>query len=32
MVRAGFIPLVNEWWHFDATLPEQARKRYRLIP
>jgi D-alanyl-D-alanine dipeptidase len=32
MVRAGFIPLVNEWWHFDAELVPAARRRYQLVP
>jgi zinc D-Ala-D-Ala dipeptidase len=32
MVRAGFIPLVNEWWHFDSALVPDARKRYRIVP
>jgi len=32
MVKAGFIPLVNEWWHFDSATVPETRKRYRLIP
>jgi zinc D-Ala-D-Ala dipeptidase len=32
MVRAGFVPLVNEWWHFDSALVPDARKRYRIVP
>jgi len=32
MVRAGFIQLAIEWWHFDCTSKAKARKRYRQIP
>lgn len=32
MVSAGFIPLANEWWHFDSGSVDAARQRYRIIP
>jgi len=31
MVRAGFRPRANEWWHFDCEPAEWARERYPLI-
>lgn len=31
MVRAGFAPIVNEWWHFDCASPAETRRRYRII-
>jgi D-alanyl-D-alanine dipeptidase len=32
MVRAGFRPLRNEWWHFDCASQKDTRRRYREIP
>jgi D-alanyl-D-alanine dipeptidase len=32
MLRAGFLPLDNEWWHFDCATGSEARKRYARIP
>ena len=31
MVRAGFVPLEIEWWHFDCMAPRRARKRFRTL-
>lgn len=31
MVKAGFIPLSFEWWHFDGMEKEKARKTYKII-
>jgi zinc D-Ala-D-Ala dipeptidase len=31
MVRAGFLPIGNEWWHFDCATPAQAAKLYPQI-
>ena len=31
MVRAGFRPRANEWWHFDCEDAGVARERYPLI-
>ena len=32
MVKAGFHPLANEWWHFDGLPPAEARQRERPLP
>jgi D-alanyl-D-alanine dipeptidase len=32
MLRAGFRPLRNEWWHFDCASQADTRRRYREIP
>jgi D-alanyl-D-alanine dipeptidase len=32
MVKAGFRPLGNEWWHFDCAAPAQVRKSYPILP
>ncbi|MDP2315580.1 MAG: M15 family metallopeptidase [Pseudomonadota bacterium] len=32
MVRAGFLPLEHEWWHFDCASGTEARRRYAKIP
>jgi D-alanyl-D-alanine dipeptidase len=32
MVRAGFLPISNEWWHFNCATPRQTRARYRIVP
>lgn len=32
MLRAGFYPLDNEWWHFDCAPPAEARTRYPRLP
>jgi zinc D-Ala-D-Ala dipeptidase len=32
MLRAGFRPLRNEWWHFDCASQADTRQRYREIP
>ena len=31
MTEAGFLPISNEWWHFEAIRIAQAPKVYRLI-
>ncbi|MFN3199009.1 MAG: M15 family metallopeptidase [Bradymonadia bacterium] len=31
MVRAGFLPLDNEWWHFNCATPQETRRRYSII-
>lgn len=31
MVKAGFIPLSFEWWHFNGMQKNIARKRYQII-
>jgi D-alanyl-D-alanine dipeptidase len=31
MLRAGFIPVSFEWWHFDAFEKEYVRKRFVII-
>jgi len=31
MVRAGFIPLNNEWWHFNCTTAAEVRRRYKIV-
>ena len=31
MVKAGFIPLSFEWWHFNGMAKADARKRYKII-
>jgi D-alanyl-D-alanine dipeptidase len=28
MQKAGFIPISNEWWHFDALQHRRLRARY----
>ena len=32
MLRAGFLPLDHEWWHFDCAPSAEARRRYTMIP
>jgi D-alanyl-D-alanine dipeptidase len=31
MVRAGFYPLANEWWHFNCATNAQTRERYEIV-
>jgi len=31
MVKAGFIPLGFEWWHFNGLPKAEARKKYQII-
>ena len=31
MLKAGFLPLAHEWWHFDGLPKDEARKRYAII-
>ena len=31
MTEAGFRPISNEWWHFDAFPANEVRKRYKII-
>lgn len=31
MVRAGFLPIGNEWWHFNCATHSQTRKRYTIV-
>lgn len=32
MVRAGFYPISNEWWHFNCALPGETRARFQPVP
>lgn len=32
MLRAGFLPLDSEWWHFDCAPGAVARQRYAMVP
>lgn len=31
MTKAGFLPLSEEWWHFNSLSPIETRRRYRII-
>jgi len=31
MIKAGFIPLSFEWWHFNGIPKAEARRKYRII-
>lgn len=31
MVKAGFTPILGEWWHFNAVSREQAKRLYQVI-
>ncbi len=31
MVKAGFVSLAIEWWHFDAGSKKSVREKYRII-
>jgi len=31
MVRAGFIQLPIEWWHYDALPKEEIKKQYKIV-
>ena len=31
MIRAGFLPLANEWWHFNCATNGQTRRRYKIV-
>jgi D-alanyl-D-alanine dipeptidase len=31
MTEAGFHPIPNEWWHFDALHRKEIRDVYRII-
>ena len=31
MVRAGFLPMASEWWHFNCAAPEVTRAKYPLV-
>ena len=31
MIRAGFFPISNEWWHFNCASNSAARKRYKKV-
>lgn len=31
MLEAGFNPIANEWWHFEAFPREEVRKKYTII-
>lgn len=31
MIKAGFIPLSHEWWHFNGMKKAKARKQYKII-
>ena len=32
MVKAGFYPISNEWWHFNCATKKDTRKKYKKIP
>lgn len=32
MIRAGFIPLPSEWWHFNAYPSKAVRENYKKVP
>jgi D-alanyl-D-alanine dipeptidase len=32
MVRAGFLPLDHEWWHFNCASPKVALRKYVRVP
>ncbi len=32
MIRAGFLPIASEWWHFNCAPNQVARKKYQKIP
>ncbi len=32
MVRAGFIPIASEWWHFNCAPNHVARKKFKKVP
>ena len=32
MVRAGFRPIISEWWHFDCDSHQGARRRFPVVP
>jgi len=32
MVRAGFIPIASEWWHFNCAPNQVARKKFEKVP
>ena len=31
MARAGFLPLANEWWHFNCATPKETRRRFKRL-
>lgn len=31
MTEAGFIPLMIEWWHFDAFTKKEIKEKYKII-
>ena len=31
MTKAGFLPILNEWWHFEAFPKQAVRKKYKII-
>jgi len=31
MSEAGFLPISNEWWHFDAFPKDEVRRRFKII-
>lgn len=31
MVRAGFLPIAYEWWHFDALARKEIRSQYKIV-
>jgi zinc D-Ala-D-Ala dipeptidase len=32
MVRAGYLPLDHEWWHFDCMAGAEARRQFQPMP
>ncbi len=31
MLRAGFVAISNEWWHFNADWPKNVRRKYKIV-
>jgi len=31
MIRAGFMPIESEWWHFNAISRKQAKETYKIV-
>jgi D-alanyl-D-alanine dipeptidase len=31
MASAGFLPISNEWWHFNCATDSIVRERYKII-
>jgi D-alanyl-D-alanine dipeptidase len=31
MVQAGFLPISDEWWHFDCAVQAEVRRRFKIV-